>query len=197
MGIDAIPVRAQITIGTSLNIKTPYVIKFDVTKVRGQISTFSASVKVHGDSIGSKLSGQVIKIYAGTKSNYATNCIFSGIVKTINLSPCWDDPSYVFMNLTGEDILSILRGKKYTRRSTASLASWISIEGVTRRGLRSGKFKAKAAENIDIISSDTQHEGPVDATAVSNTKTLAHIAKTGEDPVSPEPAHSYVGSGGS
>jgi len=92
------------------------------------------------------------------------------------------------MNVGGEDILSVLRGKKYTRRSTASNASWISIDGVARKGLRSGKFKAKADQMIDIIHSDTQHEGAVETLNIFNSKDTAQLAKTGEDPVSPSPA---------
>jgi hypothetical protein len=193
--IQQVQVRAMITIGNALEVETPFILKFDVTKTRGQISTFSASIKVHGDRISSSMSGDVIKIYAGTLSSYKSNVIFSGIVKTINVSPCWDDPQYVYLNLTGEDILSVLRGKKYTRRSRASKAAWISIDGVARKGLRSGKLKAKAEQTIDIVHSDTQHEGPVEATALANFFNNVEVAKTGEDPSAPNPAHNITTGG--
>ena len=196
MSIQQVPVRARITIGNTLDVETPYVLRFDVSKVRGQISTFSASLKVNSDKISSSITGDVIKIYAGTKASYNSNIIFSGIVKSITISPCWDDPSYVFMNVSGEDILSVLRGKKYTRRSTASKAAWISIDGVARKGLRSSKFKAKEAQTIDVVHSDTQREGPVEATALANLKDTAQLAKTGEDPASPSPAHNITSGGG-
>lgn len=194
--IEQVKVRAKITIGNALIVETPNVLKFDVTKVRGQISTFTASLKVLGDNISSSMSGDVIKIYAGTLSNYQSNIIFSGIVKTITVSPCWDDPQYVYLNLSGEDILSVLRGKKYTRRSRASKAAWISIEGVARKGLRSGRLKAKEAQTIDIVHSDTQHEGPVEATALANFFKNVDVAKTGEDPSAPSPAHNITTGGG-
>jgi len=170
MGISQVKVRAKITIGTSLTVETPYVLRFDVNKVRGQISTFSASLKVHGDVITQSIAGDNIKIYAGTSSNYISNIIFSGIVKSIQISPCWDDPQYVFMNVSGEDILSMLRGKKYTRRSTASTASWVSIDGITRKGLRSGKFKATFENRVDTLQDDLTHITAVETSDIHDSK---------------------------
>lgn len=187
MSITQVKVRARITIGTSLTVETPYILSFNVSKVRGQISTFDASLKILGTAVTRSISGDHIKIYAG--ANLANNVIFSGIVKVIKVSPCWDDPQYVFMNVSGEDILSILRGKKYTRRSTATTASWISIDGVSRRGLRSGKFKARVINKIDLINSDTQHEGPVETTNIVNLRTTAQITKETGTPPSCDPAH--------
>lgn len=187
MGIQQVKVRAKITIGNSLTAETPYVLSFNVNKVRGQISTFDASLKILGDEINRSIAGDHIKIYAGTSGSYLSNVIFSGIVKTIKISPCWDDPNYIYLNVSGEDILSMLKGKKYTRRSTASTAVWYSIDGITRKGLRSGKFKAKA-NLISTVSSDTQQDGYVETNAL--VKDNVETSKQGNDPASPTPASS-------
>ena len=180
MSITQVKVRAKITIGGSLIVETPFILSFNVNKARGQISTFDASLKVPGSAITGSISGDHIKIYAGSISTYLSNVIFSGIVKVIRITPCWDDPQYVFMNVSGEDILSTLRGKKYTRRSTASTASWISIDGVARKGLRSGKFKAQMVNKVDIINSDTQREGPAEAIALIKINEKVNTAKTSD-----------------
>ena len=189
MGITQVKVRAKITIGNSLTVETPYILSFNVSKVRGQISTFDASLKIPGDDITRSITGDHIKIYAGTSSSYTSNVVFSGIVKNITISPCWDDPQYIFMNVSGEDILSTLRGKKYTRRSTATTASWISIDGVARKGLRSGKFKAQVINKIDIGHADFQHEGAVETISLPVLKNTAQLAKSGEMPTTSTPAY--------
>ena len=192
MGIQQVKVRAKITIGSGLIVETPYILCFNVNKARGQISTFSASLKVHKNDISHSISGDNIKIYAG--SNGATNVVFSGIVKSIQISPCWDDPQYVFMNVSGEDILSILRGKKYTRRSTASNSSWISIDGVTRQGLRSSKFKAQSVNKVETCSADTQHVPAVETLQIP--KNVDKHVKDGGDPISSDTAHKVTSPGG-
>jgi hypothetical protein len=190
MGITQVKVRARITIGTSLIVETPYILKFDVNKVRGQISTFSASLKVHKNDITRSIAGDHIKIYAG--ENYANNVVFSGIVKSIIISPCWDDPQYVYMNLSGEDILSILRGKKYTRRSTATTSSWISIDSVARKGLRSGKFKATFENRVDTLPADVERDTAVETTALGNLKLNDKNVKDDKKPGPSVGAHNVV-----
>lgn len=192
MSIQQVKIRARIKIGNSLEVTTPYILNFNVSKVRGQITTFTASLKVLGSDMSYSITGDHIKIYAGTSSTYNSNVIFSGIVKNITVSPCWDDPQYVYLNVSGEDILSVLRGKKYTRRSTASLASWISIDGVARKGLRSGKFKAQVVNKLDIGHVDFQHEGPVETINLINLKNTAQLAKEGKTPTTCTPAHNVT-----
>lgn len=190
MSIQQIKVRARITIGNSLTAETPFILSFNVNKVRGQLSTFDASLKIPGTNITRSISGDNVKIYAGTEGSYNNNIIFSGIVKSIKITPCWDDPLYVYMNISGEDVLSTLRGKKYTRRSTASTAAWYSIEGVSRKGLRSGKFKAQTVNKVDTFHADTQKEGPTQATALPDVRNTAQLAKEVGIPASCVPAHS-------
>ncbi len=165
MAIDQVRVRARISVG-SINVSTPYILSFNVNKARGQVGTFSAKLKVKGSVLASQIIASAVKIEAGEDG--PNNTIFTGIVKHVSISPCWDDPTYVNMDISGEDWLSLLQGKKYTRRVTADTASWVSIDGVARRGVRSGKFKAKMVGKIDALHSDILSE-----TATVHTSPLA------------------------
>jgi len=158
MAIDMVKIRAKIKIG-SLSIVTPYILSFNVNKTRGAVSTFSASLKVNESSINNNLSGDSVQISAGEGS--PSNLIFTGMVKKATIAPCWDDPSYVLLNISGEDQLSYLRGKKYTRRCRATKSSWVNITGVTRKGLKSSKFKARKEESFSIQYTELQEDGKV------------------------------------
>ena len=138
MGITVVKVRATVTV-CNISVSTPYIQSFNVTKTREQPSTFSASLKVSHSSLGDVLAGGNAKIEAGTEGG-GTNTIFTGIVKQAKISPCFDDPTFVILTVSGSDVLSLLAGKKYTRRCRATLASWVGITGVSRKGLKSGRF---------------------------------------------------------
>jgi hypothetical protein len=136
MGIELVKVNARIHVG-SMIVETPFIQSFNVTKTRGQASSFSASLKVSSNSMSS-VSGGDVKIYAGVIGSM--DLIYTGIIKQASLSPCWDDPGYVFLNISGTDVLSLLQGKKYTRRCIGSSHTWVSIDDLARPGQRSGKF---------------------------------------------------------
>jgi hypothetical protein len=135
--ITEVPVRARISIG-GLSVETPYVLSFNVNITRGQISTFDAVLKVEGSAIRGQISGDFCKIAAGVGS--PRNTIYQGVIKKAKISPCWDDPKFVMLHISGEDILANLRGKKFTRRCRGTQSSWVSITGVVRPGLKSSKF---------------------------------------------------------
>jgi hypothetical protein len=137
MPISRVKVRAKITIG-SLIVETPFIQSFNVNKQRGQVGTMSASLKVNQEEINGPVAGDNIKVFAGKEGDMPQ--IFTGIVKSAKISPCFDDPSYVIMSLTAADLMIMLRNKIYTRRCRATKASWTAITGVVRRGLKSGKF---------------------------------------------------------
>jgi len=137
MSIEMVKCRATVSIG-GVDVSTPYVQSFNVRKQRGQISTFDASLKVNGTSIGGSLTGGSVVISAGSDGSKRT--IFTGICRQARVSPCFDDPAYVILSISGADALSLLHGKKYTRRCRETLAAWVGITGVVREGLRSGKF---------------------------------------------------------
>lgn len=144
MSIEQKKIRARINIG-SLTVETPYILSFNVNKSRGQLSTFSASLKVKGDDITGNISGNGVTISAGVNS--PSNKIFTGIVKKATINPCFDDPNYVLLNLSGSDPLMFLEGKKYTRRSVSHKHSFVLITSA-REGLRSGRFNYKPSEAI-------------------------------------------------
>jgi len=167
MAIQMVKIRAKITVGNALTVETPYIQSFTVNKTRGQASTFNASLKVSGSQVSGTIAGDSIKIYAG--SNSASNLIFSGKVLRSTISPNFEDPTYVILSISGTDILNTLQGKKYTRRSTASESSWVSINGIVRQGLRSGKFAARLAEGemIDTIHADPGKESLTETSNIS------------------------------
>ena len=162
MAIDMVKIRAKITIGT-LIVKTPYILSFNVSKVRGQVSTFSASLKVSHSDVAGNIVGNSIKIEAGEDS--PKTVIFQGIVRKATISPVFDDPNYVSINLSGEDILSLLKNKRYTRRCISTQSVWYSINGVTRKGFRSSKFKARKVDNIQIMNTEAKENPAVTTTA--------------------------------
>ena len=178
MGIDQVRVRASVSIGSSMTVVTPYILSFAVNKARGQIGNFSAKLKVTGASISSVALNSCVSIKAGEGS--PSNTIFGGLLKKVSISPCWDDPMYVVMDISGEDYISLLQGKKYTRRVTADTSSWVSIDGVARKGIRGGKFKAKCVGKMDIVHADILDEGAVTGTSpLADVKNIP-IASPGE-----------------
>jgi hypothetical protein len=135
-----VPIYCVINVG-GITATTPrsagnHVLSFNVDKVRGQPGTCSVSLKVYKGQ-ANFTSGGTISIAAGANG---TNPVFYGYIKSITISPCRENPSFVLMNITGVDALSKLDGKKYTRRCRSVTGTWIGIEGVTREGLVSSKL---------------------------------------------------------
>lgn len=165
MAIHMVKVRARIVIG-SMSAATPpiagvggnHILSFNVDRARGRISTFSASLKVsHGDVSGT-IQGDSVQIYAGTTGGMPL--IYTGMVKSANVGPCREDPGFVILNISGEDVLSKLNGKKFSRRCRSSKGVWVSIEGIVRPGLRSGRFQYVPGEPwMDTVGADVGHVG--------------------------------------
>ncbi len=147
MTIKLVKIRATITVGNILTVSTPYIQSFNVQKSRGQSDTFSATLKVDASKFSAMNTGGVVTISAGSNG---VKKIYTGILKKLTLSPCWDDPGYVLLNISGTDILSELEGKKYSRRCRATKSTWVSITSVTREGLRDGKFD----KEFQVLASD-------------------------------------------
>jgi hypothetical protein len=178
MAIEMVEVRAKINIGTGLTAGTPpisgmlnHILSFNVDKARGQLSSFSASLKVRQDEVtGGILDNASVVIYAGTSSNYLSNKIFTGLIKTVTITPNRDDPSYVILNISGTDILSRLNGKKYTRRCRSSKGVWVSIDNVSRQGLRSGKLAfEKNEQSLTMWGGDVYKEDQTTSTRTATT----------------------------
>ena len=177
MAIEQVKVRAKVTMG-NLSVETPYVQSFNVTKTRGQISTFSASLKIDADEVSGSITGSNILIEAGTEGGI--KAIFTGIVKQAKISPCWDDPHYVILSMSGEDVLSTLVGKKYSRRCRATRSMFITITGVTREGLKSGKFGHVNEPHFYMGPGDQESEKPQTKTSPSRETNVGKISPQGE-----------------
>ena len=149
MAIQMIKIRAEISIG-SLYAGTPplghpnHILSFNVDKTRGQISTFSVSLKVKHGEVSANIVGDSIKISVG--ENTASNRIFTGMIRSANITPCRDDPLFVILNVSGNDVLSRLDGKKYTRRCRSTKGTWVAINSVNRPGLRTGRMAYISSE---------------------------------------------------
>jgi hypothetical protein len=160
MAIERIKIRARI-IGGGLNAQTPYVQSFNVKKTRGQPSTFNCSVKMLAHSVGA-IRGQV-EIYAG--EGRSPGLIFTGVITKATISPCWDDPMYVIINASGTDVMKNLEYKKYTRRQRSTNACWCEITGVTRKHLKSQKFKyLRTADLLKLTDGDMNQKPEVTQT---------------------------------
>jgi hypothetical protein len=160
MAIENIKIRARIE-GAGIDVSTPYIMSFTVNRQRGNTSTFNAQVKVNDSTIIQ--TGGSIKIYAGTIDDMPL--IFTGIAKKATVRPCWDDPSYVLIDISGVDILYKLENKKYTRRQIVQRSSFCCIEGVSRRGLKSDKFKfSNEPIKLPTTDGDLQNAGVITTT---------------------------------
>ena len=172
MAIEQIKVRATVAVG-SLRVSTPYVQSFNVRKQRGQVSTFDASLKVSHDEVSGAITGGTVQISAG--ENSASNLIFTGICRSAKISPCYDDPKYVILNISGADQMSLLQGKKYTRRCRSTKSTWVAITGVINEGLKSGKFAYTKDPTLEMSKPELEKQNNVvghSGTTVTNrTKT--------------------------
>jgi hypothetical protein len=114
------PIRAEIRIGNSYTIRTPNVMSFNVTRTRGQASAqFSASVKVDYNDVSSSSSlvNSKIIIKAGHATGFGSlPTVFTGLVYKCVINPIRTDASKVMLNISGQDVLSILNGQKINRR---------------------------------------------------------------------------------
>lgn len=176
-----IKIRARIEVG-SMRAGTPplgyanHILSFNVERARGRVSTFSASLKVEHRDVSGTMQGDDIKIYAGTSSGMPL--IYTGIVKAANMGPCREDPGFVILNLSGEDVLGTLNGKKFTRRCRSSKGVWVSIESLVRPGLRSGQFQYQPGEpSLTTVGSDATNIG-----APTQTKQLPNPSNRAEKP---------------
>jgi len=171
MAIEMVKIRAKVSVGR-LSVETPYVQSFNVRKQRGQVSSFDASLKVSHDEISGAITGGNVVISAGEGS--ASEVIFTGMCKVAKISPCYDDPKYVILRISGVDQLSLLQGKRYTRRCRSTTSTWVAIMGVVRTGFKSGKFAYNNEPKINVgpeITSGSNVVGHIGASATPIDKT--------------------------
>lgn len=137
------PIRAEIKIGDSYTIRTPNVMSFNVTRSRGQASAqFSTSVKVAYDDISSSSSlvNSKIIIKAGEATSFGSlPTVFTGLIYKCVINPIRTDASLVMLNITGQDVLSILNGQKINRRLVTNRAGdippqrWGIVNNITKQ----------------------------------------------------------------
>ena len=181
MAIEMVKVRANVTLGNLVAV-TPsgnmasdnIIMSFGVDRNRGQISTFSASLKVKTGQVSGNILGSEVVIRAGRNS--PSNLIFTGICRSANITPCRDDPIFVILNVSGNDVLSRLEGKKYTRRCRSTRGTWVSINNVTRPGLRTGKLAYTDMDpTIEPMGGDVNRKDNVKRTRGANTPNVDRI----------------------
>lgn len=149
MAIENIPIRATITFEDSaISISTPYVMSFNVNKSRGQAASFSASIKVNYTIVQS-MKGRIY-IEAGPKD--AMRRIFTGYIKSAVPSPCWDDPAYFVVNISGVDELFKLENRRFTRRQLTNDTSWAIINDVVSQGTMNAKLKYTHNRNLVTVA---------------------------------------------
>jgi hypothetical protein len=159
MAINEQAIRATVKLG-DITVETPYVLSFTVNKVRNGKSTFSASLKIDATALR-HLNDNLIVIYAGLKRKQQK--IFTGYVLNSTPSPCWDDPKYVVLNISGADVLFRLEHEHYTRRQTSASSRWAIITGVQRKAPKGSQFKL-VKENVllptdgDIATDDQKSD---------------------------------------
>lgn len=145
--IDLVKVRARIELG-NLRIETPYIQSFSVKKARGAITTFDASLKVAVGDVSGAITGSRAIIHAGVYGDLKK--IFTGMVLQARISPCFDDPQFVILSVSGADDLTLLNGKKYTRRCRATKSKYVTITGVVRKGLKTTGLNYEKDPFIEI-----------------------------------------------
>lgn len=133
-GIELEQIRARIVINDTVTIETPFVKNFSVNKSRSSnIGTFSASIEVAANTnFGSPLGGSgLVKIYAGTKDNYVNKGpIFTGIIRRMSPQPIIGKPNYFLISISGNDIMSKLQNKKFSRRiATDGPGLFVTVNG--------------------------------------------------------------------
>lgn len=156
-GINAVAIRAIITLG-EIEIKTPYILNFSVNKQRNEASTFSASLKISAESLSdTQHLSNLVTIRAGEMSR--EKLIFTGYCLQAEPTPCWDDPSFVILNVSGKDVLYRLDREKYTRRQVATKSKWALINSADASLYKkTAKFQLSAYEVITTTGGDFRND---------------------------------------
>lgn len=106
-----IPAKCEVLVG-SLVVQTPFVLSAGVKRARGQVSKATVSLRVvsKNTKLSSSLAGKGILI------RFMSQNVFTGIITNINSAASGICAGEVILNITAEDILYKLRGKRFTRR---------------------------------------------------------------------------------
>lgn len=106
-----IPAKCEVAIGEFV-VQTPFVLSAGIKRARGQVSKASVSLRLT-DSTERAAAGFGGK---GITIRFMSQNVFSGIITNINSAASGNCAGEVILNITAEDILYKLRGKRFTRR---------------------------------------------------------------------------------
>jgi len=155
-------VRATITLGDGIEVETPNVMSFNVSRARGQMyATFSASIKVDYNDITSstQIVDSSIVIRAGLKGRERT--VFTGTVYKCTVNPVRTDASKVMLNISGKDPMAVMEGQWVNRRlktyrdGETPPERWGVVNSISKENtpLRKGlKTKVYTSEPIAVIN---------------------------------------------
>lgn len=183
--IKKVKVRAKIE-GPGFSASTPDVISFYIKRTRGQLDTFNFSIKIN---ITASESTGKIKIYAGKGGEGSDPpLIFTGILTSLKLRPCFEDPSKVILDGSGTDVRRLLENKQFTRRQTKGIATWVEITGLVSPGLRTTKLAQTATGDLGgqggafLLSTDRMNksESGSSRNQTSNINTGNKVDSTGD-----------------
>lgn len=124
-----IPAKCEVAIG-DLIIQTPFVLSAGVKRARGQVSKASVSLRLDDSTerAAAGLGGKGIII------RFMSQNVFTGIITNINSAASGNCAGEVILNITAEDILYKLRGKRFTRRQKLNgLGPLAMITGIDER----------------------------------------------------------------
>ena len=161
VGFDQVKIRATIEVGGT-TISTPDILSFSVTRVRGQMcATFQASVRILG-GVSFGTGGKIVISANGGK-------IFTGYVKKITITPSRTDSSYVIVNMSGRDVLSVLEAVTFSRRVDATkMARFGVITSIVQRNdSYKERFPAKVWDNQERLTSHQIMDGEGQLTAAN------------------------------
>lgn len=161
VSFNQVRIRATIDVGGTI-ISTPDILSFSVTRARGQMcATFQASVRILG-SVSFGTGGKIVISANGGK-------IFTGYVKKITISPSRTDSSYVIVNMSGRDVLSVLEGVTFSRRVSATkMARFGVITSIVQRNESyKERFPARVWSNEEKLTSYQIMDGEGQLTAAN------------------------------
>lgn len=156
------------------SIETPYVLSFYVNKTRNQLDSFNCSLKV------SSSKGPIESDDASTVTISAgvgiPRKIYTGYIMSVNARPCFEDPDYFIVDISGTDARKFLEGKSFTRRQKIENKSWVEITSVNNKGIKSSKLKHNnktdfATQSIPKVDINDMFPGESTATYLNRTST--------------------------
>ena len=166
-------IRARVTSAFGI-IETPYIQSFYVARVRNQLDSCSCSLKVSKENTSTSVS--TIEIEAGTANNMKK--VFSGYIVSVNVRPCFEDPSFSYVDIQATDARKFLEGRTFVRRQKKAKECWVEITGVTRSKLKSSnlKYTRRTEFNDSVFPAPADQSSAEPSTAFIDTTDILNKA---------------------